>query len=68
MVARRSNSQSGKHSIPNPCVRNCCLDNNDVCLGCYRTYLEIINWNASSEEDKQLILTLCEQRRAKRTL
>ncbi|MGV2873061.1 DUF1289 domain-containing protein [Colwellia sp. E150_009] len=21
--------------IPSPCVRNCCLDKNDVCLGCY---------------------------------
>jgi len=66
MGESRSSLKSDERAIPNPCIRNCCLDENDVCLGCNRNYLEIINWNASSEEDKRRILTQCEQRRAKR--
>ncbi|WP_156302871.1 DUF1289 domain-containing protein, partial [Methylogaea oryzae] len=24
-----------------PCVRNCCLDSTDICLGCFRALAEI---------------------------
>ncbi|TDF41329.1 DUF1289 domain-containing protein [Alteromonadaceae bacterium M269] len=42
--------------VKSPCVRNCCLDNEDVCLGCNRTLDEILAWgNASREEKKQII-------------
>lgn len=46
-----------------PCVRNCCLDENDVCVGCYRSLSEIIGWRDKSENQIRVILTLCEQRR-----
>ncbi|WP_239649575.1 DUF1289 domain-containing protein [Methylocucumis oryzae] len=25
--------------IDSPCVRNCCLNNDDVCLGCFRSFV-----------------------------
>lgn len=28
-----------------PCVRNCCLDDNKVCLGCGRSLPEILEWH-----------------------
>ncbi len=28
-----------------PCVRNCCLDQYDVCMGCFRTLEEILHWH-----------------------
>ena len=31
-------------STASPCVRNCCLDKKDVCIGCGRTVDEIIRW------------------------
>lgn len=30
--------------IDSPCVRNCCLNNDDVCLGCFRSLFEIRHW------------------------
>ncbi|WP_328285401.1 DUF1289 domain-containing protein [Vibrio orientalis] len=45
-------------------MRNCCLDGNDVCLGCFRTLEEILNWSHSSNVEKQAILAKCKERRA----
>ena len=49
-------------TIESPCVRNCCLDKQDVCLGCGRTIEEIIRWGDASEDEKLKILTLSKQR------
>lgn len=46
-----------------PCVRNCCLDNDDICLGCFRTLQEILGWNEADEPTRRAILALAEQRR-----
>jgi len=43
-------------SVPSPCVRNCCLDDDEVCLGCSRTLDEILRWGAASEKEKAQIL------------
>jgi predicted Fe-S protein YdhL (DUF1289 family) len=48
-----------------PCVRNCCLDGNDVCVGCYRHLSEIVGWRDKSESQKKAILVCCEQRKNK---
>jgi predicted Fe-S protein YdhL (DUF1289 family) len=46
-----------------PCVRNCCLDEHDICVGCYRHIEEIIGWRSKSESQKVDILLLCAQRK-----
>ncbi|MCH8106674.1 MAG: DUF1289 domain-containing protein [Proteobacteria bacterium] len=46
-----------------PCVRNCCLDENDICLGCYRSLDEIPTWQNSSTARKSHILAQCSVRR-----
>jgi len=46
-----------------PCVRQCCLDGNDVCLGCFRSIQEICAWAKASEENRKAILANAEQRR-----
>jgi len=46
-----------------PCVRNCCLDEQDICLGCFRHLDEIIGWQASSNEEKKATQLNCEKRR-----
>lgn len=33
--------------VASPCVRKCCLDDDDVCLGCGRSIQEIIGWNTA---------------------
>lgn len=49
-----------------PCVRTCCLDDQDICLGCGRTLDEIRRWSEMTESEKQDTLKLSEQRRAQR--
>ena len=46
-----------------PCVRDCCLDETDVCLGCFRTLAEILAWHTADAEERRRIITRCEQRR-----
>lgn len=46
-----------------PCVRNCCLDENDVCVGCYRSLSEIMGWREKSDSQIKVILARCEQRK-----
>ncbi len=52
--------------IASPCVRNCCLDELDICLGCGRHLEEIKHWSTSPVIEKQQILALAKVRLAKR--
>lgn len=49
--------------IESPCVRNCCLNDDDICLGCGRSLQEITRWSASSDADKQITLIAAAERR-----
>jgi len=49
-----------------PCVRNCCLDDDDVCLGCGRAIEEITGWNRASLEEKREIITRAGERMERR--
>ncbi len=53
--------------LASPCVRNCCLDEQDVCLGCGRLLSEILVWREASRTDRETILELAAQRRAARS-
>ncbi len=50
-------------SVNSPCVRNCCLDKKDVCLGCGRTIEEIVRWGDADDKEKQQILIAAEKRK-----
>jgi uncharacterized protein len=52
--------------LQSPCVRNCCLDEEDVCLGCGRTLDEIRTWSSLDEAKRREILALAEARRRER--
>jgi uncharacterized protein len=43
-------------SPASPCVRNCCLDDDNVCLGCGRSLDEIVAWSAAGDAQKRAIL------------
>jgi predicted Fe-S protein YdhL (DUF1289 family) len=53
--------------IEQPCVRNCCLDQQDVCLGCGRVLSEITGWHQASLDEKQRILQRAQQRLAEQS-
>ncbi|WP_214001115.1 DUF1289 domain-containing protein [Arsukibacterium sp.] len=48
--------------VESPCVRNCCLDQHDRCLGCGRLLTEILEWQQASEQRKQQIIQRAQQR------
>jgi len=50
--------------VASPCVRNCCLNGDDVCMGCYRHIDEILAWQSYRNHEKETVITSCEQRRA----
>lgn len=43
-------------STGNPCVRNCCLDDHDICLGCGRTLVEITGWTKLTKAERERVL------------
>ena len=55
-----------KHSndVESPCVRNCCLNENDICLGCFRHVDEIIEWGATTNSRRESILDDAKKRKS----
>ena len=45
-------------NINKPCIRQCCLNEEDVCLGCFRTFDDMLQWNKSSSEEKMKMLKM----------
>ncbi|WP_226684869.1 DUF1289 domain-containing protein [Shewanella indica] len=52
--------------VDSPCIRHCCLDLQDVCLGCFRTLEEILDWHQATDSERQAILERCRQRQVER--
>lgn len=52
--------------MTSPCIRNCCLDRNDICIGCLRTVDEIVQWSQASNSVKSEIMRCVDQRRLQR--
>ena len=53
--------------VPSPCVRNCCLDDQDMCLGCFRSLTEILGWSGYSLEERKRVLVKIEHRKQQRS-
>jgi len=49
--------------VASPCVSLCCLDEDDVCMGCARHIDEITGWHSMSDGEKRELLGVLEQRR-----
>jgi len=54
--------------INSPCIRNCCLDTDDICLGCFRHIEEIMIWSnmSTTTEQKQQIINNAHERKQTR--
>ncbi|MGK0249033.1 MAG: putative Fe-S protein YdhL (DUF1289 family) [Oleispira sp.] len=42
--------------VKSPCVNICCLNEEDVCLGCYRSCDEICKWGAMNNEQRNDVM------------
>lgn len=52
-------------TIEKPCIRKCCLDENDICLGCFRTFDDMIKWHKTTIEEKNTMLKEAKERKKK---
>ena len=50
--------------VSSPCVRNCCLNAEDICIGCFRHINEILAWTNYKTDEKRVVVNTCIQRRA----
>lgn len=54
---------NGNNRIESPCVRNCCLNEDDVCLGCFRSLDEIRLWSNADDSLRVQFLKRAAERR-----
>ena len=48
--------------VASPCVSICALDGDDVCIGCFRTGLEISYWGRLPPAQQEEVLQRCARR------
>ncbi|HSX70113.1 MAG TPA: DUF1289 domain-containing protein [Pseudomonas sp.] len=58
----KSSSSTNSEAVESPCRRQCCLDDEDVCLGCGRTLAEILEWGRADGERRRDICQAAQQR------
>ena len=49
-------------AVNSPCVRNCCLDEKKVCMGCGRSLPEILEWHHADFPRQKEITETAKQR------
>ena len=54
---------AGDPEPKSPCISVCVLDEQDICMGCYRSADEITDWFWCSNEKKTEVLRLAQERR-----
>ena len=50
--------------MDSPCIASCKLNNDKICLGCYRHIEEIVDWNRKTEPEQLEIFARINQRKA----
>ena len=45
-----------------PCISVCVLDDDDICMGCYRSAEEVADWFMASDEEKRDVLRKARER------
>lgn len=52
-----------ERELASPCISVCLLDEQDICLGCYRSAAEITDWFMANPSEKRDILARALDRR-----
>jgi len=50
--------------ISSPCIRNCCLNEEDICVGCFRSLAEVVGWADANNGMRKSIMDNTKARRA----
>ncbi len=49
-------------AVKSPCVNICALDDQDICVGCYRSAAEIAAWTSLTEDRRQEVVRSADER------
>ncbi|MFC4363905.1 DUF1289 domain-containing protein [Simiduia curdlanivorans] len=49
--------------VKSPCTSVCALNDEDICVGCYRSAMEISRWGRMSHEEQRAVVELAAERR-----
>jgi len=49
-------------NIENSCIRKCCLNEDYICLGCFRTFDDMLKWHKASKHEKKEMLKKAQKR------
>lgn len=49
--------------VQSPCIENCCLNDEKICLGCFRSIVEISQWSQMNDGMRLDVLHKAEKRR-----
>ncbi|WP_445937385.1 DUF1289 domain-containing protein [Pseudomonas sp.] len=60
-MSSKSSDGAGQE-VASPCRRQCCLDDQDICLGCGRALQEILDWGNADMARKRAICVAAEAR------
>ncbi|MGH8353999.1 MAG: DUF1289 domain-containing protein [Pseudomonas sp.] len=52
--------------VPSPCRRACCLDGQDICIGCGRSLAEILEWGGADNARRRDICDAAQARLRRR--
>ena len=59
-------TDAGKEKpLKSPCVSVCVLNDEDICVGCYRTGNEIAQWGGCDNDQRREVLARCHERAKK---
>ncbi len=50
-------------AVPSPCISLCRLDEEKVCLGCFRHVEDIREWRSADDQRRRVIVAQAEQRK-----
>lgn len=50
-------------NINKPCIKQCSLNEEEICLGCFRSFNDMLQWNKAGIEEKQEILNIAGTRK-----
>lgn len=62
MMLRKEQPNEIDSIAQSPCVRNCCLNDDDICLGCFRSLDEITAWGECDHQKRIVILQNAQRR------
>ena len=52
-----------EEGVQSPCIENCCLNDEKICLGCFRSIVEISQWSQMNDKMRLDVLLKAENRR-----